>query len=186
MFNIPNLITFARILSIPFVVFFLYEPNKNRCLYGAAIFLFAALTDWVDGYVARQTNTVTNFGKFLDPLADKLLVTSALILLLYHQWIPVWVVLVILMREMVVMGLRNIVAAQGVVIAASFLGKIKTFFQMFAIVLLLIHYRYNITEPYYISLNFHSIGYDFLMIAVAITILSGIDYVVRLRKYLKG
>lgn len=184
MLNLPNLITFIRILSIPFVVYFLYEPTKEKCFYGAIIFLFAALTDWVDGYMARQMKEITNLGKFLDPLADKLLVTSALILLLYHQWVPVWAVLIIMIREIVVMGLRDIAAVQGIVIPASFTGKIKTFLQMFAIFFLLLHYRYHIGEPYYMTLDFHSIGYDLLVIAVIATAWSGIDYVIKLRKYI--
>lgn len=184
MLNIPNIITILRILSIPFVVYFLYEPTKERCLYGAIIFLFAAMTDWVDGYMARQMKEVTNLGKFLDPLADKLLVTSALILLLYNQWIPVWAVLIILMREIIIMGLRDIAAVQGAIIPASFTGKIKTFLQMLAIVFLLIHYRYHIDQPYYLTLDFHSIGYDLLILAVVATVWSGIDYIIKLRKYI--
>ncbi len=184
MFNLPNIITFIRIFSIPFVIFFLYEPTKDKCLYGALIFLFAALTDWVDGYVARQMKLVTNFGKFLDPLADKLLVTSGLILLLYHKWVPVWAVLIILMREIIVMGLRDIAAVQGEVIAASWSGKLKTFVQMIAIFLLLLHYRYHIGEPYYVTLDFHSLGYDVLVLAVIITVWSGIDYIIKFRKYI--
>lgn len=184
MFTIPNIITLIRILSIPFVIYFLYEPTKNKCLYGALIFLFAALTDWVDGYVARQMKSVTNLGKFLDPLADKLLVTSGLILLLYHRWVPVWAVLIILIREIIVMGLRDIAAVQGDVIPASFSGKIKTFMQMIAIFLLLIHHRYHIGEPYYVTLDFHSLGYDVLILAVIVTVWSGIDYIIKLRKYI--
>lgn len=147
--------------------------------------MFAALTDWVDGYVARQRKEVTNLGKFLDPLADKLLVMSALILLLYHRWIPLWAVLLIFIREITIMGLRDIAAVQGAVIAASFSGKIKTFLQMLAIFFLLLHYRYHIDEPYYLTLDFHSIGYDLLILAVIATVWSGIDYIWKLRKYLQ-
>jgi CDP-diacylglycerol--glycerol-3-phosphate 3-phosphatidyltransferase len=184
MINLPNLVTIIRILSIPFVVYFLYEPTKEKCFYGAIIFLFAALTDWVDGYMARYMKEVTNLGKFLDPLADKLLVTTALILLLYHKWIPVWAVLIILVREIIVMGLRDIAAVQGDVVPASFTGKIKTFLQMLAIFFLLLHYRYHISEPYYMTLDFHNIGYDLLIIAVIATVWSGIDYIIKLRKYI--
>ncbi len=185
MLNLPNIITLARIFFIPFVIYFLYHPTKNKCLYGALIFLFAALTDWVDGYVARQRKEITNFGKFLDPLADKLLVMTALILLLHHRWVPLWAVLLIFIREITIMGLRDIAAQQGAVIAASFSGKIKTFLQMIAIFFLLLHYRYHIGEPYYLTLDFHSLGYDMLILAVVATVWSGIDYIWKLRRFLK-
>lgn len=185
MLNVPNIITLVRILFVPVVIFFLYEPNKTKCFYGALIFLFAALTDWVDGYLARQRKEVTNFGKFLDPLADKLLVMSALILLLHHRWVPLWAVLLIFIREITIMGLRDIAVHQGAVIAASFSGKIKTFLQMVAIFFLLLHYRYHIGEPYYLILDFHSIGYDLLVLSVIATVWSGVDYIWKLRKFLK-
>lgn len=185
MLNLPNIITLARIFFIPFVIYFLHHPSKNKCLYGAIIFLFAALTDWVDGYVARQRKEITNFGKFLDPLADKLLVMTALILLLHHRWVPLWAVLLIFIREITIMGLRDIAAQQGAVIAASFSGKIKTFLQMIAIFFLLLHYRYHIGEPYYLTLDFHSLGYDMLILAVVATVWSGIDYIWKLRRFLK-
>ena len=187
--NIPNRITVSRILLIPiFVVIMMFDFGwGNMKLFGAEmpvhhfvgalIFIFASATDWVDGYYARKYNLVTNLGKFLDPLADKLLVSAALILLVELQLAPAWIVIIIISREFAVTGLRLILAGQGEVVAANQLGKIKTWAQIVAISALLLH-----------NTIFTLIGIPFdmimLYIALIFTIWSGWDYFYLNRKVL--
>lgn len=178
--NLPNKITVSRILLIPvFVVVMMFETESTIKLFGAdiplnhfigaLIFIFASATDWVDGYYARKLNLVTNFGKFLDPLADKLLVSAALILLVELQLAPAWVVIIIISREFAVTGLRLILAGQGEVVAANQLGKIKTWTQIVAISALLLH-----------NTVFTLIGVPFdqimLYVSLFFTVWSGWDY----------
>lgn len=187
--NIPNRITVSRILLIPvFVVIMMFDFGWGNMtlfgaempvhhLVGALIFIFASATDWVDGYYARKYNLVTNLGKFLDPLADKLLVSAALILLVELQLAPAWIVIIIISREFAVTGLRLILAGQGEVVAANQLGKIKTWAQIVAISALLLH-----------NTIFTLIGIPFdmimLYIALIFTIWSGWDYFYLNRKVL--
>lgn len=179
--NIPNQITISRILLIPiFMAFMLIDFGWGDVnilgaaipvahLVGAFIFIFASATDWVDGYYARKYNLVTTFGKFLDPLADKLLVSAALIILVELGFAPSWVVILIISREFAVTGLRLVLAGEGEVVAAGNLGKIKTVTQIIAIVALLL---YNV--------GFVLIGIPFgeimLYIALIFTVWSGWDY----------
>lgn len=179
--NLPNKITIARIFMIPlFMVFLLVDVPlgevslldvtiSNSILVATAIFIVAAATDWLDGYYARKLNLITSFGKFLDPLADKLLVAAALIGLVELQLIPAWITIVIISREFAVTGIRLVAAAEGDVIAASNLGKWKTLTQMVAIIATLLH---NIPFSAF-SLPFADI---MLYIAAFLTIWSGIDY----------
>ena len=141
--NIPNLLTIFRILLIPVFVYFL---SVEQNYVATAIFIVAAITDWLDGYWARKTNQVTDFGKLMDPIADKILVMSALVMLVglrgffkAEPWVPAWIVIMVLARETWVNGLRSLAASRGVVVAAGNLGKIKSFLQMTAIILLLLH-----------------------------------------------
>ena len=136
--NLPNKITISRILLVPIFMIVLFLPIPYANLIAALIFVLAAATDGIDGHIARSTNTVTNFGKFLDPLADKLLVTSALIALVGQGKLPSWVAIVIIAREFIVTGFRLIAVNEGKVIAAGMSGKIKTVTQIIATVLLLI------------------------------------------------
>lgn len=179
--NIPNRITVSRILLIPvFVVIMMFNFGWGNItvfganmpvnhFVGALIFIVASVTDWVDGYYARKYNLVTNFGKFLDPLADKLLVSAALILLVELDLAPAWIVIIIISREFAVTGLRLILAGEGEVVAANQLGKIKTWAQIVAISSLLLH-----------NTIFTLIGVPFdlitLYIALFFTIWSGWDY----------
>ena len=130
--NLPNKLTLFRVVLIPFFVFFLLAPYFEE--YGnyiaVAIFIVASITDFLDGKIARKYNLVTNFGKFMDPLADKLLVCSALICLIQLELIPAWVVIIIIAREFIISGFRLVASDNGVVIAASYWGKFKTAFQM--------------------------------------------------------
>ena len=138
--NLPNKLTLLRVLMIPFfVVFMLWEGGQNQTLryVSAAIFIVASLTDMLDGKIARKYGLVTNFGKFMDPLADKLLVCSALICLIELGQLPAWMVIVIISREFIISGFRLIASDNGVVIAASYWGKFKTTFQMIAVILLI-------------------------------------------------
>lgn len=165
--NFPNKLTVLRILLIPVMVGIYYldtEPTTlNTFSYIlVGLFMLASLTDYFDGYLARKNNMITTFGKFLDPLADKLLVMFALLILLDMGFIPMWVVLIILAREFIVTGIRLVAVNEGMVIAASQLGKYKTATTMLGIILLLFHIE--------------MIGLIILYIGVALTIISGIDY----------
>ena len=139
--NLPNKLTILRVIMIPFFVLaLLYNGGENQTLryVAAAIFIIASLTDMLDGKIARKYNLVTNFGKFMDPLANKLLVCSALICLVELKELPAWMVIVIISREFIISGFRLVASDNGVVIAASYWGKFKTTFQMIAVVLLIV------------------------------------------------
>ena len=169
--NLPNKLTIVRIIMIPFFVFFMLTDFVAGAKWIATIlFCLASLTDFLDGHIARKYNLVTNFGKFMDPLADKLLVCSALIALIDLDRIPAWIVIIIIAREFIISGFRLIAADNGVVIAASYWGKFKTTFQMIMIILLIL----NINYP------FSSIVNTVIMyIALALTVISLIDYIVK-------
>lgn len=139
--NLPNKLTILRVIMIPFfVAALLWEGGENQTLryVAAAIFIVASLTDLLDGKIARKYNLVTNFGKFMDPLADKLLVCSALICLIELGQLPSWMVIIIISREFIISGFRLVASDNGVVIAASYWGKFKTTFQMISVVLLIL------------------------------------------------
>ncbi len=139
--NLPNKLTILRVIMIPFFVLtLLYDGGENQTLryVAAAIFIIASLTDMLDGKIARKYNLVTNFGKFMDPLADKLLVCSALICLVELKELPAWMVIVIISREFIISGFRLVGSDNGVVIAARYWRKFKTTFQMIAVVLLIV------------------------------------------------
>ncbi len=183
--NIPNILTMLRIAAIPLLVFILLSPTREAGFWAAALFAAASATDWLDGYIARRMGIVTVFGKFLDPIADKLIVAAALIMILPFGRVPAWMVLVILGREIVITGLRGIASSEGIVIQASDLGKFKTIFQITAILGLLLHYDYNwffgISHPL-LHVNMHNFGMFFFWIATVLTVWSGIDYLVRFVK----
>ncbi len=139
--NLPNKLTVLRVILIPFFVLSLMVFDGEEPLYrylAAAIFIVASLTDMLDGKIARKYNLVTNFGKFMDPLADKLLVCAALICLVELEQLPAWMVILIVSREFIISGVRLVAAEQGIVIAASYWGKFKTTFQMLAVILLIV------------------------------------------------
>jgi len=183
--NLPNLLTLARIAAIPLLVVLLLFDNREANFWAALVFALAAVTDWLDGWLARKWEVVTVLGKFLDPLADKLIVMAALIMLIPLGRVPAWAVFLILAREMIVTGLRSIAASEGIVIAASVLGKYKTIFQMVAIIGLLLHYDYYWFFGVDVEL-FHATmqhaGLFFFYVAVALTIGSGADYLVKFFK----
>lgn len=167
--NIPNLLSFFRIAAIPFVVIFLLFPAPLPSFLAALFFSIASLTDFLDGYIARHQKSETSVGKLLDPLADKLLINSVLIMLISLGRVPAWMVVLLVGREIAVTGLRGIASAQGVVIAASNWGKAKTIFETIAIIGLMLHYKY-------LGMNFHLIGMLLLWVALGISLWSGIDY----------
>ena len=183
--NIPNILTMMRIAAIPLLAALLMSPSKSSGFWAAAVFAIASITDWLDGYLARRMGIVTVFGKFLDPIADKLIVMAAMVMILPFGRVPAWMVLVILGREMIITGLRGIASSEGIVIQASDLGKFKTIFQIVAILGLVLHYDYNwffgIAHPL-LTVNMHNIGMFYLWIATILTIWSGVDYLARFIK----
>ena len=142
--NLPNKLTILRMIMIPVFLVVLYIPGLGMAgnIAAAAIFILASITDFLDGKIARKYNLVTNFGKFMDPLADKLLVCSALIALVDFDKVAAWIVIIIIAREFIISGFRLIAADNGVVIAASYWGKFKTTFQMIMIILLILDLNY--------------------------------------------
>lgn len=175
--NLANKITLFRVFLIPVFMVVLHMDINNSNVYAAIIFIFASLTDSLDGYIARSRNLITNFGKFMDPLADKLLVTSALVSLVGFNKIPAWIVVTILSREFIITGFRTIAASEGKTIAASPWGKIKTITQLIAIPLLLLDNIFFVK---------YGIPMDQIMLYLALifTVISGIDYLVRNKEVL--
>ena len=174
--NLPNKLTTLRVIMIPFFVFFLlWQNGENRTfrMIALALFIIASLTDLLDGKIARKYNLVTNFGKFMDPLADKLLVCSALICLIELNALPAWMVIVIISREFIISGFRLIASDNGVVIAASYWGKFKTTFQMVSVVLLIL----DIPALAFVTTIC-------VWIALLMTIVSLVDYIYKNHKIL--
>jgi len=168
--NLPNALTLLRILAVPVVVVALLGETPNGDALAAAVFALAAATDGLDGYIARSRDSVTTFGKLMDPLADKLLITGALISLVSLDRLEAWVAMVIIAREVAVTILRTIAAERGIVIAASWLGKLKTVLQIAAVIALIA------TNPAPLGVNI------LVYIALAVTVISGADYFFGLRK----
>lgn len=182
--NVPNRITISRIMLIPIFILLLSYPFEWGTwqvadqaipishLIAMIIFAVASATDWLDGYYARKYNLVTNLGKFLDPMADKLLVSAAFILLIALEMAPAWVVIIIISREFAVTGLRLVAAGEGIVLAAGQMGKLKTVLQILAIIVMLLH-----------NVPFSAIGIPVDMIllyaALVLTIVSGVEYFVK-------
>ena len=169
MFNLANILTLARIAVVPVLVVLLYFPGRGACLAAMLFFIVASLTDIVDGFVARRRNLVTNLGKFLDPLADKLLVSALLIMLTRLGWVEAWVAVVIVGREIAVTGLRAIAADRGLVISADKFGKLKTILQMLALCPLVLHYTWYGFDP-------NPLGNLLLYAALVLTLVSGGNY----------
>lgn len=173
--NLPNRLTLLRIILIPFFVFFLLTsvciPGKKYIALG--IFAVASLTDLIDGKIARKYNLVTNFGKFMDPIADKLLVSSALVAFVELGLLPAWIVIIIIAREFIISGFRLVASDAGIVLAAGWWGKFKTAFQMVMCILLIINFDNKVMDI---------VENVFIYLSLATTIISMIDYLVRNRK----
>ena len=167
--NLPNTLTIIRLAFIPVVWLCLNFPGELAGFLAALFFTLASITDILDGFFARRYGAVTVLGKFLDPLVDKLLVSVTMIMLIPLERIPVWIVIVIIAREMALTGLRGIAINEGIVIQASILGKFKTFFQSVALIGLCLHYTYY-------NVNLHKAGMVFLWAALVLTLWSGWDY----------
>ena len=167
--NTPNKLTIARMIIVPFLVIFLltgWGGEANRYI-SLTLFVVASVTDWFDGYLARKNNLVTNFGKFMDPLADKLLVCSAMICMIDLKRLPAWFVIIIIAREFIISGFRLIAAENGIVIAANYWGKFKTASQMIMIILLILHF-----DGIFVILE-----QIFIWLSLALTIISLIAYI---------
>lgn len=178
--NLPNKITLARICMIPLfaLVALIHFPGSD--LLATILFLVAAFSDFLDGYLARSRHLVTNFGKFLDPLADKMLVCTAMAALVAMGRLPAVVMIVIICRDLLVDGLRSIAAEKGVVIAASYWGKAKTLSQIIMVTLLLMSSYFPESSFY------HGLCVVFMIIATALTIWSGANYLYKGREFLRG
>ncbi|MDD4370620.1 MAG: CDP-diacylglycerol--glycerol-3-phosphate 3-phosphatidyltransferase [Anaerostipes sp.] len=177
--NLPNKLTILRVLMIPIFIYFLLSGVAGPASkwIAAAIFIVASFTDFLDGHIARKYNLVTNFGKFMDPLADKLLVCSAMIALVGMDRLQSWIVIIIIAREFIISGFRLIASDNGVVIAASYWGKFKTNFQMFMIIMLIINLG---TDTAVIIENI------LIYVALILTVISLIDYLIKNKDILKG
>ena len=166
--NLPNTLTLSRIFLTPLLVVILLTRIDGKEIYGVVIFVVAAFTDYLDGYIARKRNQVTDVGKLLDPIADKLLITSAFIALVELNLAPAWMVVIIVGREFAVSGIRSIAAAQGYVMPANVLGKLKTVCQVLTIVVLIVADTY--IEPW------ERFGRFLLWVTVAISLISAVNY----------
>ncbi|MBS2025331.1 MAG: CDP-diacylglycerol--glycerol-3-phosphate 3-phosphatidyltransferase [Deltaproteobacteria bacterium] len=176
--NVPNLITIARMLLIPVYLVFLAWESRHNSFWAALVFSFAAATDWVDGWVARVWNKITTLGKFLDPLADKLIVLSGLIMLIRLGRVQVWVVVLILARELLISGLRTLAASEGLVIAASQGGKWKTSLQLSGIIALMLHYHFRIDYVFTAQMtDFQAVGTALLYLSLVPSMASAIEYI---------
>lgn len=170
-YSIPNVLTGIRIAAVPVVMVLLLFPGRLPSLLGGLCFLLAGATDFLDGFLARRTSQVSRFGKFLDPLADKLLVSAALIMLIPLGRAPAWMAFLIVGRELTVTGLRGLAAAEGIILAADRWGKTKTALQMLALIALILHYPF-------LSINFQRLGLILLWLALITTLVSGVGYFV--------
>jgi len=171
-FNLPNTITFLRISVVPFLFVLLSSPGKFWSLVIAGLFVIASITDFFDGYIARKYNLITTMGKFLDPIADKLIVDTAMILMIQIHHIPAWIVAITIIRDLIVDVIRSIASSEGIYIQASILGKQKTLAQNIAVTALIIHYSI-------FGIDAHAVGTVILYIALFFTIYSGIDYFIK-------
>ena len=168
--NTPNKLTVARMIMVPFLVVFLltgWGGEANRYI-SLILFVAASITDWFDGYLARKNHLVTNFGKFMDPLADKLLVCSAMICMIELDRLPAWFVIIIIGREFIISGFRLIAAENGIVIAANYWGKFKTVSQMIMIILLILHFDLSV---------FVILEQIFIWLSLALTVISLMTYI---------
>ena len=176
--NLPNRLTILRVIMIPLFVFFLLiAPDNMVCrIIAVIIFIAASLTDMADGMIARKYNMITNFGKFMDPLADKLLVCSAMICLVSLGQLPAWICIIIIAREFIISGFRLVASDNGVVIAASDWGKFKTVFQMLFVIVMVANFNISFWQV---------LGQIFMWIALALTLISLVDYIVKNKDVLK-
>lgn len=173
--DLPNVITLARIGLIPIILVLIDNTSAGRSAVAAVVFIVAAVTDALDGYLARRMGLVTVVGKFLDPLADKLIVLATLVFLVAAGRVPAWLVVLLMSRELAITGLRAIASSRGLVIAAGAGGKTKTALQLVGISFLLVHFRYPILFFDYV-LDFHTVGIYVLYLSLAMSLISAFEY----------
>jgi CDP-diacylglycerol--glycerol-3-phosphate 3-phosphatidyltransferase len=170
--NLPNALTLTRIAAIPMLVWLLHEPTRDTSIAAFFVYTVASLTDFLDGYLARRYGLITPLGKLLDPLADKLLVVSALLMITAahrEPTIPAWLLVIIIGRELAVTGLRSIAASEGIVMAAEGTGKLKMILQTIGVQALILHYRY-------FGVSFYAVGMATLVVATAVGLWSAVEY----------
>ncbi len=167
--HLPNALTGARIAAVPVVMILLCFKGQLASFLGAVFFMAAGATDFLDGFFARRHRLMSRFGKFMDPLADKLLVSAALIMLIPLGRVPAWIAFIIIGRELAVTGLRALAAAEGIILAPDRWGKTKTLLQMAALTALILHYPYQ-------ALDFQRLGTGLLWLALIVTLTSGVGY----------
>ena len=173
--NLPNKLTIARMSMVPlFMIALMFNTDSSRIL-ATVIFALASLTDMLDGQIARKYNMVTNFGKLMDPLADKVLTAAAMICLVELGDLAAWIAVLIIFREYLITGLRSVAASENIVVAANIWGKVKTVCQMFALMFLML-------KPQIVALCGINIGLWLMYAAVILTVYSGLDYVLKLNK----
>lgn len=171
--NVPNRLTLLRVVMIPiFVIFMIWESFPYSDYIAAGVFILASITDFLDGYLARKYNQITTFGKFMDPLADKVLVCSAMICFVADGSMPAWVVIVIISRDLIINGIRLIAAEKGVVISASYWAKMKTAVQMITSIYLI----FNFQNP-----SLKLLGVVMIYVSLALTVISLVDYIIKNR-----
>lgn len=172
--NVPNLLTFIRILSIPFIVWLLRHPNapsEKHLFWAAAIFGLSFITDQIDGIIARATNQITQLGKIMDPMADKILVVTALMLLIHIHFLAVWIAIVLACRELVVNALRALAQSEGITLVPNWVGKTKAYFEGFGIGFVMLG-----PNQHFLGFNWYNIGMILLYLAVATALLSAVQY----------
>jgi CDP-diacylglycerol--glycerol-3-phosphate 3-phosphatidyltransferase len=174
--NLPNLVTMGRVLFVPVVLYFMDNYSPVRCLIAAILYLIASIGDGVDGYLARSRDQVSVLGKFLDPVADKLMVTAVMVFMVALGRVPAWLVVVLIARDLAITALRSIASSEGIVIAASRGGKIKTALQLVGLIMLIVHFRYPLLGLG-INIDFNSAGLVVLYLSLGASLLSGVDYV---------
>ena len=176
--NLPNLLTFGRIALIPVVILFIAEGTPRASFWAAVVYGVTAITDFLDGWLARRQNLISVLGKFLDPLADKLLVMSVLVFMVHLGWVPAWAVIIIVARELSITSLRVIAMTEGVIIAAGQGGKDKTALQMVAILALILHHPFNLDFlAFEIMVDFSVVGLVLLYLSVVLAITSAGEYI---------
>jgi CDP-diacylglycerol--glycerol-3-phosphate 3-phosphatidyltransferase len=178
--NLPNMITIGRLFLIPPVLLWMDIADPSLCVMSSLVFMLAAVLDIIDGWLARRAGLVTVFGKFVDPLADKVMVAAVLVYLAADGRMPPWLVAILLTREFYINGLRSLASSEGMVIAASAGGKAKTAFQMVGICFLLVHYRYRM-PGFDEMIDFHRIGLIMLSLSVFLSVLSAVEYTFHFR-----
>jgi len=174
---LPNILTYGRIVVIPFVAWLMYADTLGTRFAAILLYTLAAITDYFDGYLARKRNLVSTVGKFLDPLADKLLVITILLILMWGHIVPGWVVIIIIAREISITALRALAGSEGLIIAAKPLGKYKTAFQMVALPGLMMHQTFVVNLGLvFTKLDFWRLGLVFLYISLFFSVISAVDY----------